>query len=353
MAEYTRTATAIVIIIVCLLAFLRLNYNYIPIQTVTHGEEQIEAPKLIHNSWRTAKSQAQIVKPTFPPDGIPAAQLEDAAIRPVERPHVPLVTYAYAESDYGRDNLKFFVAHGLHAAADFIFILNGDTDADETIIPKNLPNVKIIKRENTCFDLGAHAEVLSQKIGGGPNAKSLRDIYGKFILMNASIRGPFIPHWSKECWTDAYLNKLNDKVKLVGSSINCMGGGPQHIQSMIYATDRIGLSIMLLPEGIGECFPSLQAAMGGEVRTTPLIKSKGYHIDVMLMNFQSLPNYEYENCTINGDFLYDGTYYGFSVNPFETIFIKTNRGISIRLVDQYTEWVDQSGYSSYDVCSIK
>jgi len=31
--------------------------------------------------------------------------------------------------------------------------------------------------------------------------------------MNASIRGPFIPQWSRECWLDQITNKLQGKVK--------------------------------------------------------------------------------------------------------------------------------------------
>ncbi len=173
-----------------------------------------------HNPLKTSKPKAdEILKPTSPLDGISTAQPSGLPLKPVQRPHVPLITYAYAESTYGRANLQFFVNHGLHAAADFIFILNGETDVDEVVIPKNLPNVKIVKRPNKCFDLGAHWEVLSKKKGRGSNAKALKDIYKKFILMNASIRGPFVPHWSKECWTDAYLNKLNDKVKVGNSSL--------------------------------------------------------------------------------------------------------------------------------------
>ena len=70
-----------------------------------------------------------------------------------------------------------------------------------------------MKRENTCFDLGAHAEVLTREEppGGG---RMLKDRYKRFILMNASIRGPFVPHWSRECWSEAYLGRLNDRVKV-------------------------------------------------------------------------------------------------------------------------------------------
>lgn len=77
--------------------------------------------------------------------------------------------------------------------------------------------------------------------------------------MNASIRGPFVPHWSRKCWSDAYLGRLKEKVKLVGATLNCHGGHSPHVQSMIWATDAIGLS----PNAIGECFDSLDAAMGG------------------------------------------------------------------------------------------
>lgn len=84
---------------------------------------------------------------------------------------------------------------------------------DQTVLPVGRPNMRIIKRENTCFDLGAHAEVLT-KVEGGGTGRALKDRYKRFILMNASIRGPFVPHWSKECWSDAYLGRLNEKVKV-------------------------------------------------------------------------------------------------------------------------------------------
>lgn len=69
-----------------------------------------------------------------------------------------------------------------------------------------------MKRENTCFDLGAHAEVLNKQGENGQAA--LKHRYKRFILMNASIRGPFVPHWSKECWSEAYLGKVNERVKV-------------------------------------------------------------------------------------------------------------------------------------------
>jgi hypothetical protein len=159
----------------------------------------------------------------------------------------PLILYAYYESEFARQNLQFFVDHGLHAAADFVFIINGPSDVDETLIFKESSqmvspsherdNIMVKKRENTCFDLGAHAEVLNGVMGGdgwsgrsGPivspdeptsnrqkprDKRPLKERYKRFILMNASIRGPFVPLWSKSCWSDAYLNKVTEKIKVI------------------------------------------------------------------------------------------------------------------------------------------
>ena len=116
----------------------------------------------------------------------------------------PLITYVYYETKNARENILFFVQHGLHDGADFIFIVNGKSD-----IAKSLPdrkNIRVIQRANRCFDLGTHAEVLSDP--------ALTNKYKRFILMNASIRGPFLPHWSPDCWSEAYLSKLTDTVKV-------------------------------------------------------------------------------------------------------------------------------------------
>lgn len=117
----------------------------------------------------------------------------------------PLVAYAYAESAKARENFKFFLKRGLHAGADFIFIFNGETDAAD-LVPTHLENVKVVRRSNTCYDMGAFGEVLAKD--------GLWQRYKRFITLNASVRGPFLPIWSDECWTDAFLNKVTNKVKV-------------------------------------------------------------------------------------------------------------------------------------------
>lgn len=172
----------------------------------------------------------------------------------------PLVVYAYAESANARQNFNFFLKRGLHAGADFIFIFNGETNASD-LVPTHLENVKVVKRDNTCYDMGAFGEVLAKD--------GLWERYKRFITLNASVRGPFLPIWSDECWTDAFLNKVTDKVKvsrlvslargdestrlpvlkhkqLVGLTYQCNPN--PHVQSMLLATDQTGMRILLDPE---------------------------------------------------------------------------------------------------------
>lgn len=117
-----------------------------------------------------------------------------------------LILYAYSESDAAQRNLRFFLDHALHDKADFIFIMMGNYTVE---IPE-LSNVRVIERENRCYDLGGYHEVLES------NA-TLRTAYKRFIMLNASIRGPFFPAWADNvCWSDAYFEKLSDRTRMVG-----------------------------------------------------------------------------------------------------------------------------------------
>lgn len=145
-----------------------------------------------------------IAKPS--PPKYPA--FEDQAAHANETDYVsdrPLILYAYFETELARKNLKFYIKHALHNAADFLFIFNGETDADK-LLPE-AGNIRFIHRENKCYDLGAFAEVLT--------TNDLYKGYKKYITMNASIRGPFLPHWSTGCWSDMYLSKITDETKVL------------------------------------------------------------------------------------------------------------------------------------------
>ncbi|KAK6340616.1 hypothetical protein TWF696_008941 [Orbilia brochopaga] len=191
----------------------------------------------------------------------------------------PLIIYTYHETENSRENVIFFLKHGLHDGADFIFVINGGWTQ-----PLDIPvgeHITVIHRKNTCFDIGANGEVLSRN--------GLARKYRKFILMNSSIRGPFMPTWSDQCWSDAYLSKLSDTNKLVGMTMNCNPWDEviqPHLQSMILATDQIGISI-LLDSVITKCFRRHSQAVRAEMNITASIISAGYTISALMTAFSS------------------------------------------------------------------
>ncbi|KAK6514603.1 hypothetical protein TWF281_004802 [Arthrobotrys megalospora] len=287
-------------------------------------------------SMETAVSEAKGDQLT-PTEGIPDKTDPNLALGlDLEEEDRPLVLYAYAETENAHQNARFFLQHGLHAEADFIFILNGETTLYDDIPAE--PNIKVIQRNNTCFDLGAHAEVLTK------NDNELMKKYKRFILMNASIRGPFLPTWSRECWTDAWLDKVTDTTKLVGMAFNCIP--THHVQSMIFATDRAGLTRLL--SKINICFSTLWSAVKAEMGCTAAVIDAGYKVKAFMTAFASDKEYV-TNCK-HGDLLYEDGYYGTTMHPYETMFQKANRNLAPKQLELLTKWHNESGYSSWDVC---
>ncbi|KAI3541512.1 hypothetical protein CSPX01_07600 [Colletotrichum filicis] len=270
----------------------------------------------------------------------------------------PLIVYAYHDSESARANLDYFVNKGIHNGADFVFIFNGDANASTTI--PDLPNISIVKRDNTCFDMGAIGEVLRKD--------DLWKKYKRFITMNASIRGPFLPAWSSSCWSDLYLSKVTETTKLVGMTLNCI---PRlHVQSMIFATDDVGMSILLdptvatsaseddrfgskdAPVGLSGCYADWNAAVHAEVGTTGLIMNAGYKVDAMMTALHSEQGVE-EYCKAHpesGDLLWDKKYFGSNIHPYETVFIKANRNVDPSLISSMTDWHMRMKSNSFDVC---
>ncbi|EWC43768.1 hypothetical protein DRE_07333 [Drechslerella stenobrocha 248] len=252
----------------------------------------------------------------------------------------PLILYAYSETDNARENALFFIKHGLHDAANFIFILNGENTIEEEI--PNEAHIAVIERKNECYDLGAYSEVLTA------NNNSLVNSHKRFILLNASIRGPFLPTWSNQCWSEAYLNKVTDTIKLVGMSFNCQAPRGPHVQSMILATDRVGIDILLNDVIAGHCYSGWDDAVDGETNITQAIRQAGYHVTTFMTPFSSVADYP-DNCE-HGDILWNDKYFGTNMHPYEAMFQKANRDIYPDQLRLLTEWHNKANYSSQPFC---
>ncbi|KAF3906015.1 hypothetical protein ABW21_db0205255 [Orbilia brochopaga] len=258
---------------------------------------------------------------------------------PVEESDRPLILYAYHETDNAKENALFFINHGLHDAADFVFIING-----ESTLQKHIPvadHITVIERGNDCYDLGAYGSVLTS------NNSYLVNNHKKFILLNASIRGPFLPTWSSDCWSEAYLSKVTDTNKLVGMSFNCRAPGGPHVQSMIMATDRTGIQI-LLRDVIHHCFRDWNDAVSGEMNITQAIRKEGYSVTAFMTAFAS--DEDYPDTCEHGDILWNDRYYETNIHPYEMMFQKANRDIYPQQLKMLTEWHDKMKYSSQKFC---
>ncbi|KAI2466559.1 hypothetical protein F4781DRAFT_405288 [Annulohypoxylon bovei var. microspora] len=272
----------------------------------------------------------------------------------LEKSSRPLITYVYTETTSIRENLIFFLDNGLHGAADFVFILNGPTDVASLIPHKT--NIEVISRPTECSHLTAHGEVLRKD--------GLWKKYNRFIMLNAAVRGPFMPFWSRSCWNDVFLDRITEHVKLSSMTASCL---PKfHVESMIWATDTIGMELMLDPlkgslvpdvpyknhnqvVASGSHFNNMKQAIYSEIEATRVIKFAGYKVDVLVSSFSKIEDHE-ENCAMDSieDVVF-GQHY--SIHPYETVFAKAGRDTDSVTIARLTEW-HQSRITngSWDVC---
>ncbi|TDZ16623.1 hypothetical protein Cob_v010452 [Colletotrichum orbiculare MAFF 240422] len=302
--------------------------------------DHAEPPSTISDATEssTTFSDSQAEPSSAPPD--PPARL--------------LITYSYAESKTSRENLEYFIKHGLHNAADFIFVFNGPTNAIDLVPAED--NIRTIQRDNSCFDLGSAGEVLRQD--------DLWRRYSRFIIMNASARGPILPYWSDACWSAMLQSKVTEKVKLVGLAAKCW---PRfHVSSMIWATDQIGLEILMDPTlghtnsvsdvfggpgdsvGLSSCYNTLEKALHAEVGATVVIQESGYEVDVLMTSFHN----HHDDKAYCDSLSYDTVdpLRGSGLHPFDTMFMRPGNGMDPAFAGTVESWTADQNYSSYLRC---
>lgn len=177
-----------------------------------------------------------------------------------------LVLYVYHETDeWYQENLRFFLRVAMDPThdsdvVDYVLVVNGDTKLPLTKLLAATPahregRVRVVHRPNTCYDGGTMGEVLRAY-------PRLATAYRYFVLMNASVRGPFLPRYFAATvggpWTAVLTSLLSDETKLVGTTLSCQTH--VHVQSMVLATDRVGLAV-LQERGVLKCPATLRQAI--------------------------------------------------------------------------------------------
>lgn len=255
-----------------------------------------------------------------------------------------LILYAYFETPDAKRNLGFFCRHAIAPQRDrhHVIVINGKCSIEDQI-PK-FENVTVLRRPNLGFDFGAWAHALrSVEVGR----------FDHFFFLNSSVTGPFLPSYRDTSrWPEVFMRLLNDRVKLVGLSINGYLGA--HVQSMFLATDRTGLDVLLgggiFTDNDRDTRKFEDVVIKREVRASKVILDSGFAIDCLAVPRsgrlkQNLPS------DANTDVFYPGGYlHGHTLEPLDVVFFKTNRGCSPEALSRAMRLADHKRSTAASRC---
>jgi len=249
-----------------------------------------------------------------------------------------LVLYHYFEKDSTyRDNFLHFLAFGIEVGTDYVFIISSRHALD---LP-HTDNVRYVFTDAKRSDFGGYASVINDGLDLTP--------YNYIFFINSSVRGPFLPPYLKNSWTDFLLGQFQPDVGMVGISIctlkesfrhsisyqECFGGIPpySHVQTMVYVLPR-----SVLEEIIAKGFYREErdiskslAIENYEIHLSQLILQQGKNLRCLLPEFNAidyrLPYLNPNPTSTIGDPNEVLGYFGRSVHPYEILFVKSNRDL--------------------------
>ena len=257
-----------------------------------------------------------------------------------------LIILAYVFDALGTDNLQYFLAQGMvnDSKYHFVLVVNGPTPIEwETKlneIATKYTNFEWHQHQNCGSDFCIYRDALTNM----ELRISIQHIRF-FILLNKSLRGPFVPSYYDKPWPEIFTSRLNDKIRLSGTSINC--GDKRsitlHVQSMLWAFSSDSLSFML--ERLTCIGDKEEAIMNIEVGLPRALMAQGFRFAstmLMLSAKEGIPNAntaaicDWSANSMNGDNYYSGEYAGIDMNPLEMVFFKSNRRVNSQVLWKYS-----------------
>jgi hypothetical protein len=241
-----------------------------------------------------------------------------------------VVIYTYFSSPSSDYNLKFFVKMELayRSNIDYIFVINGYQYHPDIIFPTNLENVTVLKRDNVGFDFGGHNFALE-------HLKKCAKKYDYYFFLNSGVIGPMIRppfslHSNGRHWSSIFINKINQRVKLVGTTIVCLpphdaGGYGPKVEGFFFMVDDIGLAVLIKEQSIFRDHENKYSAIvNGEYGLSKCILKHGYTIDCMLPRYQNIDWTNPANYNLNNNKhpSRKNSFYNSSINPYDVIFHK-------------------------------
>lgn len=251
-----------------------------------------------------------------------------------------LVIYHYYEKDQSYiDNFSHFLRFGYHTELNYLIIVAGEHTIDFPIID----NINYLFTENKNFDYGGYCAAI-------PKLTAWQG-YDFYLFVNSSVRGPFIPAYSNQNWTNLFIDQFSNEIGIVGSAISITpshhsiaqmyhkkyGGCERnnqflgHVQTTCYALSRAVLE-QLVQLGFYEETEALnkdETVRDYEIRLSQLILDMGLNFRCILPEYNQV-DYRKALVDINpvsreGDSGFERSYFGRNVHPYESIFIKTSR----------------------------
>lgn len=238
-----------------------------------------------------------------------------------------LVLYIYGKThDLAEDNLEFFIRNAIRNIDDADYYIILQQINNKTFNEQNLPhlpsNAHYFQHENKCYDIGTIGWFLSKNITD-------KTKYKYFIFLNSSIRGPYIvSYYDNTIWYTIFTRRLNDRIKLVGCTINCEVF--PHVQSYFWALDLEGLNLLLKDGTVLACHENQgETIFKGEIGDSRVIINAGFGISCLMKKYQDMDfrleinqkcNYKRNPTFTNVD--------GISLDPFEIVFVKIKHEFS-------------------------
>ena len=244
---------------------------------------------------------------------------KDLSLRLVEEVRVPvaidrtLVVVAFQEkNEECKSNMIYFLQVAIipddlaNAPLDYIIVVSGAT----TLQFPRLKNTRVIHASKYCFNFGLW--------GFGLKYRTLA--HTTFILLNPMVRGPFLPAWFTAHWSSSFLSMLDNRVKLVGTSMNCpdSSGAPDvYLMSAAMALDKIGVH-MGLKAGVFECAAQSEY-MQNEGHFVQVLRNAGLRVEFQFeTNTLNSSTWQGDGCLPPKDVT--NPVHGPTPHPFELVF---------------------------------
>jgi hypothetical protein len=230
--------------------------------------------------------------------------------------------------------------------ADYVVVvqrLDDDlTSPPPVAVKKALDNapshVTILHRPNACYDWGAFGWALQH-----PTVTERSAGYKYWVLLNSSVRGPFVPGLvdKKMAWHRLLTTQLEgaNDVHIVGPVISCEGSpfnGPEgvakgiwrrnpHVQSWLLAMDAVAMHVIRTQSQALTCAKDRwEAIWNGELGSSLALLNAGYNLASLLPRYQGVdwrdPVAAKCNQAVNP--AGDGAFDGLTLMPSDTLFVK-------------------------------